>query len=138
MAHAQKPDFFFRRKGRVHWNRQGSQFSRLLAAEVCASAEVMLDTQSSEVVWRVQATHSIRQFPLHFPSPPVRHRVPTRFNWTLPQNMWRYRRYVVQTDVVISGCDCNSKKLFLSCREFLFICDLFNDTDRYWRSNYWI
>jgi len=50
MAHTQKPDFVFRRKGRVHLNRQGRQFSRLLAAEVCASAEVMLDTPCSEVV----------------------------------------------------------------------------------------
>ena len=57
MAHAQKPRFVFRRKGRVHLNRQGRQFSRLLAAEVCASAVVMLDTRS-EVVWRVLATHS--------------------------------------------------------------------------------
>jgi len=67
-AHAQKPDFVFRRKGRVHLNRQGRQFSRLLAAEVCASAVEMLDTLRSEVVWRVLATHCIRQFPLHFPS----------------------------------------------------------------------
>jgi len=44
------------------------QFSRLLAAEVCASAVVMLDIQCSEVVWRVLVTHSIRQFPLPFPS----------------------------------------------------------------------
>jgi hypothetical protein len=66
MAHSQKPDFVFRRNGRVHLNRQGLQFTRLLAAEVCASAVVMLDTPSSEVVWRVLAT--IRQFPLHFPS----------------------------------------------------------------------
>ena len=28
----------------------------------------MLDTPCSEVVWRVLATHSIHQFPLHFPS----------------------------------------------------------------------
>ena len=28
----------------------------------------MLDTPCSEVVWRVLATHRIRQFPLHFPS----------------------------------------------------------------------
>jgi hypothetical protein len=68
MAHARKPDFVFRRNGRVHLNRRGSQFRRLLAAEVCASAVVMLDTSRSEVVWRVLATHSIRQFPLHFPS----------------------------------------------------------------------
>ena len=30
----------------------------------------------------VLATHSIRQFPLHFTS--LRHRVPSHFNWTLP------------------------------------------------------
>jgi hypothetical protein len=68
MAHAQKPDFVFRRNGRVCLNRQGRQFSRLLAVEGCASAVVMLVTPCSEVVWRVLATHSIWQFPLHFPS----------------------------------------------------------------------
>ena len=46
----------------------GRQFSRLLAADVCASAVVMMVTPCSEVVRRVLATHSIRQFPLHFPS----------------------------------------------------------------------
>jgi hypothetical protein len=53
-------------QGTSPFNRRGSQFSRLQAAEVCASALVMLDTPCSEVVWRVLATHSIRQFPLHF------------------------------------------------------------------------
>ena len=67
MAHAQKPDFIFRRNGRVYLNRRGHQFSRLLAAELCASAVVLLDTPCSEVVWRVLATHYIHQFPLHFP-----------------------------------------------------------------------
>jgi hypothetical protein len=84
MAHAQKPDFVFRRKGRVHLNRQGRQFSRLLAAELCASAVVMvimLDTPCSEVVWRVLAILSIFQFPLHLPSRASP--VPSRFNWTV-------------------------------------------------------
>ena len=58
----------FGEKERVHLNRPGRQLSRLLAAEVCASAVVMMDTPCSEVVWRVLATHSIRQLPLHFPS----------------------------------------------------------------------
>ena len=83
MAHAQKSDFVFRRNGRVHLNRQGRQFSRLLTAEVWASAVVMLNTPCSEVVWRVLATHSIRQFPLHFP--PVRHRVLSHFKCSLPK-----------------------------------------------------
>jgi len=68
MAHAQKPDFVFRRNGQVHLNRRGRQVSRLLAAQVCASAVVMLDTPCSEVVWRVLTTQSIRQFPPNFPS----------------------------------------------------------------------
>ena len=69
MAHAQKPDFVFRRNGTSPFKSAGErQFSRLLAAEVCASAVVMLDTTYSEVVWRVLATHCTRQFPLHFPS----------------------------------------------------------------------
>jgi hypothetical protein len=33
-----------------HLNRRGRQFSRLLAAELCVSAVVMLHTPSSEVV----------------------------------------------------------------------------------------
>ena len=32
IAHAQKPDFVFRRNGRVHLNQRGRQFGRLLAA----------------------------------------------------------------------------------------------------------
>jgi hypothetical protein len=75
MAHVQKPDFVFRRNGRVHLNRRGLQFSRLPAAEVCASAVVMLDTPCSEVVWRVLPAHSIRQFPLQFPCVTVCHHI---------------------------------------------------------------
>jgi len=44
MAHAQEPEFVFRRNGRTHLNRRGRQFIRLLAADVCASAVVMMDT----------------------------------------------------------------------------------------------
>ena len=60
-----KTRFRLRRNGRVHLNRRGRQFSRLLAAELRASAVVTLHTPRSEAVWRVLATHSIRQFPLH-------------------------------------------------------------------------
>jgi hypothetical protein len=42
--------FVFRRNGRVHLNRRGRQFSRLLAAEVCGSEVVVLDTPCSVVV----------------------------------------------------------------------------------------
>jgi len=64
MAHAQNPYFVFRRNGRVHLNRHGRQFSRLLAAEVCASAVVMLDTR---MFWgSVKGTG----YPLHSPVSP--------------------------------------------------------------------
>jgi hypothetical protein len=63
MAHAQKPDLVFPRKGRVHLNRRGGgQFSRLLAAEMCASAVVtvvMLGTPCSEVACKTTG------YPLH-------------------------------------------------------------------------
>jgi len=62
-----KPDFVFWQNRWVRLN-QLSQFSWPMAVEVCASAVVMLDTPCSEVVWRVLATHSTRQFPLHFPT----------------------------------------------------------------------
>jgi len=81
MAHAQKPDLVFRRNGRVHLNRRGRQFSRLLAAEVCASAVVMLDTPCSEVAWEYWLPTPFASFP--FTSPPVRHRVPSHLIWTL-------------------------------------------------------
>ena len=51
------------------------------AAEVCASVVVMLDTPCSEVVWSYWIPTRFVSSP--FTSPPVRHRVPSRFNWTL-------------------------------------------------------
>jgi len=68
MAYVQNPDLVFRWNGQVHLNWRERQFSRLLAAEVCASVEVMLNAPCSEVVWRVLTTHFIHEFPLHFPS----------------------------------------------------------------------
>jgi len=62
-AHTQKPDFVFRRNGQVHLNQRGCQFSRLLAAEVRASAVVMLYTPCSEVVWRVWLPTPFVSFP---------------------------------------------------------------------------
>jgi len=81
MAHTQKPDFAFHRNRWVHLNRRGHQFSWMLAAEVCASALVMLDTPHFEVVWEYWLPTPSTNFPLT--SPPVRHRVPSGFKRTL-------------------------------------------------------
>jgi len=64
MAHAQKPDVVLQRNGRVYLNwrgegGRGGHFSGLLAAEVCASAVVMLDTPFSEVECKTTG------YPLH-------------------------------------------------------------------------
>ena len=69
MAHAQKPYFVFRAKRTSPFKSAGGVRSvDYWQLRCCASAVVMLDTPCSEVVWRVLAIHSIRQFPLHFPS----------------------------------------------------------------------
>jgi hypothetical protein len=67
--HTEETGFRLSAKRTNSFNSAGErQFSRLLAAEVCASAVVILDTPCFEVVRKVLATHSIRQFPLNFPS----------------------------------------------------------------------
>ena len=67
MAHAQKPDFVFRRNGRDHLNRRGRQFSRLLAAEVSASAFIV-GSNAGYAMFRgsVKGTG----YPLHSPVSP--------------------------------------------------------------------
>ena len=67
MAHAYKPNLVFQRNGRVHLNRRGSQFSRLMAAEMCASVVVMvlrLDRPCSDAECRITG------YPLHSPLSP--------------------------------------------------------------------
>ena len=86
MAHRQKPHFVFRLIERVHLNRWGRQFSRLLAAEVCVSAWVMLDRPRSEVAWEYWLPTPIRQFPLHFPS--LASPCATRLRTSCTSEMW--------------------------------------------------
>jgi len=81
MAHAQKPDLVFQRNGRVHLHRRRCHFSRLLAAEECGSANSNCIDRVPTYSARLLATHSIRIFPLHFPSreSPCAIRFRTRF-----------------------------------------------------------
>ena len=71
MAHAQKPDFVFQRKGRVHLYRRGCQFSRLL------------DRPCSDTVQDCWLPTPFASFP--FTSPPVLRRVPPDSVSTLPK-----------------------------------------------------
>jgi hypothetical protein len=67
MAHAQKPHFVFRRNGRVHLNRRGRQFSRLLAADVCASAFIV-GSKAGYTMFR--GSEKGTGYPLHSPVSP--------------------------------------------------------------------
>ena len=100
MAHAQKPDLVYQRNGRVHLNRRGFQFSRLLAADACASAVVMLDRPSSDTVQDCWLPTPFAYFP--FTSPPVRHRVPSDSERAIP---------LIPSNVVWSGLVCASSVL---------------------------
>jgi hypothetical protein len=75
MTHAQKPDFVFRagRTESISIGPAGGASVESTAGQprYAASAVVMLDTACSEVVWRVLATHCIRQFPPSLPLPRV-------------------------------------------------------------------
>jgi hypothetical protein len=53
---------------RVHWNRRGASVQSSTGSRGVRISGSNVDTPCSEVVWRVLATHSIRQFPFHFPS----------------------------------------------------------------------
>jgi len=83
----------------------GRQFSRLLAAEVCASALVMLDTPLSEVVWEYWLTTPLTSFP--FTSPPMRHREPSGFKCSLQQYaqsaVWLQLLYLVEEKLSDKG-----------------------------------
>jgi hypothetical protein len=87
MAHAQRLDFVFQRKGPVHSNRRGCQLSQALAGEVCTS---LLLHGSNAVQAVIFCLFSLAGYPLHSPvspytSPPLRHRGPSGFNSTIPQ-----------------------------------------------------
>ena len=120
MTHAQKPDFVFRQKGRIHLNRRRCRFSRLLAAEVCASTVVMLDTPCSEVMWDYWLPTPFASFP--FTSSPVSHRVPSHFNSTLLITVLRCKfvvsvAYTLRTrlrKVTLLPSECGGNAEFIS------------------------
>jgi len=136
MAYAQKPDFVFRRNGRVRLNRQGRQFGRLSAAETCASAVVMLDAPCSEVVWRVLATYPICQFPLHFPSRAscaitFQLESTTWKTWSLETNkgliryLWRSTNWIIRDVPFYINCTLLGLVLTCDAKEKLGPGDLF-------------
>ena len=108
--------------------RRGRQFSRLLAAEVFASALVMLDTPSSEVVWEYWLPTPFVSFP--FTSPPVCHRVPPGSERALHYNPWyvssinmpifRRTNCIITASYIVTLC----KRLYSMPNESRLLCSL--------------
>jgi len=96
-----------------HLNQRGRQFSRLLAAEVCAIS----GSNAGYTMFRGSVKGT--SYPLHSSvSPsllqPVRHRVPSHFNWTLVRTRL--------SNLVPTVCDVASSTHFMtSCRNYLFL-----------------
>ena len=93
MEHVQKPDFVFRRNGRVHLNRRGASVQ-----STTGSRGVRISgSNTGYTMFRgsVKSTGYSLHSPVS-PSPPVRHRVTSYFNSTL-----RHRtHYSVQTSAL--------------------------------------
>jgi len=84
MAHAQKPVFVFQRNGRVHLNRPAGGVSSV----DCWHSRGVRISGSNAAYTMFRGSVKGTGYPLHSPvssftSPPVRHRVPSHFNWTL-------------------------------------------------------
>jgi hypothetical protein len=75
MAHAQKPDFVFRRNGRVHLNRRGA------SVQSTAGSRSVRISGSNAGYTMFRGSVKSTGYPFHFP--PARHRVPSHFNRTL-------------------------------------------------------
>jgi len=99
MAQAQKPDLIFRRNGRVHLIRLGTSVQ-----STTGSRGVRISLSNAGYTMFRGSVKSTG-YPLHSPvspfsSPPVRHRVPSHFNWTLQSHCSPQK--VARSD--ISGC----------------------------------
>ena len=86
MTHAQKPDFVFRRNERVHLIQR---WTSVLSTTGSRGVRI---SGSNAGYTMFQGSVKSTGYPLHSPifpftSPPVRHRVPSHCNWTLPPLM---------------------------------------------------
>ena len=83
MAHAQKPDFVIRRNERVHLNRPVGA-----SVQSTAGSRGVRITGNNTAYTMFRGSVKSTGYPLQSPvspftSPPVRHRVPSNFNWSL-------------------------------------------------------
>jgi len=82
MTHTQKPYFVFRQNGRIHLNRQGA------SVQSTTGSRGVRISGSNAGYTMFRGSVKSTGYPLHSPvssfnSPPVRHRVPSHFDWSL-------------------------------------------------------
>ena len=78
MTHAQKPDFVFWRNGRFHLNRRGASVQ-----STTGSRGVRISGSNAGYTMFQGSGYPLQFASFPFTSPPVRHRVPSHFNWSL-------------------------------------------------------
>ena len=104
----------------------GSQFSRLLAAEMCTSALVMLDTPRPEAVWEYWLPTSFASF--SFTSPPVHHRVPPHSERSILDQHTAPPNTTLRTlhlNEVPSGHKDGHRSLYAYCVQNIDSCELY-------------
>ena len=116
MAHAQKPDFVFMRNGRVHLNRQGRQFSPLLAAAVLriSGSNPGYTMFRGSVKSTGYSLHSPISPPLPLPCVTVCHHISTGLynsrQWDRTSSLWRLHEHTQTT----LGRTLQSRDLYLT------------------------
>ena len=122
MVHAQKPDFVFRAKRTSPFkSAEGVPVQSTTGSRGVRISSIMLDAPRSEVVWRVLATHSILQFPLHFPSraSPCGHHISTGVYNQRTTSRSTPSAVVAQLDAIVctvfAQCLTNGKQIDSSC-----------------------
>jgi hypothetical protein len=148
MAHAQETRFFLSAKQTSRFKLAGASVQAITGSRGGASAVVTLDTQCSEVVWRVLATHSICQFPpsLLLPCVTVCHHVSTGLCFRMFINTL-ISRIFSSPKTVFEICDINEKKrcvtqramssVLLAYEPYICITNWTNTVITYHRNEQW-
>ena len=108
MAHAQKPDFVFGLNGRVPFKSVGESVQSTAGSRGVRISVSNAGYTTFRARVRVLATHSIRQFPLHFPSraSPCATTFRTQYNKFSLKNLKDHLRY--ENYVTAFLCKINS------------------------------
>ena len=121
MAHAQKPDFVFRRNGRVHLNRRGASVQSTVGSRGVRISVSNAGYTTFRGSVRVLATRSICQFRLHFPS----HASPCAIRFQTHSNNYCFStaRMFAQTPLIVTFYYIACLIKYLCIVQIIFVSD---------------